>query len=234
MVAQDHPQIVIGTWSWDGREALADPAGYRVLLEQFLATVLSPGDGVALMVLLQFPQTGPNIFLPSAAASQSDWRRQTEQEAAWDRIAHQVVGSFPGRAVFLPTEQLFAPGGRFHVWLRAGDGRWVRARMVDSVHLCPYGAALFGALVADDLTPGAQAVRHGTPMGVRGLDQGPPLRRAPGLMPGRPAASRLPRVRPPPGRGLTATGSSRSPGWGRRSSLADTAAAAVPPPYPRR
>jgi hypothetical protein len=114
--------------------------------------VLAPGDGVSLMVLAQFPQTGPNIFLPTAAESRADWLRQTEQESAWNGIAREVVGDFPGRAVFVPTGQVFAPGGRFHVWLRSGDRSWIRARMVDSIHLCPYGAALFGAIVVDDLT----------------------------------------------------------------------------------
>ena len=147
------PQIVIGTWSWDGRQALAHPAAYRALLWRFLSTLLAPGDGVLLVVLPQFPQTGPNIFLSGAALSRADWVRQTEREVAWNTIAKQVVNDFPGRAVFLPTQQVFAPRGRFYVWLKSNEGRWLRARMVDSIHLCPYGAALLGALVLDDLTP---------------------------------------------------------------------------------
>jgi hypothetical protein len=37
--------------------------------------------------------------------------------------------------------------------MRTPAGPWVRARKLDNTHMCPYGAAQFGALVASELTP---------------------------------------------------------------------------------
>ncbi len=152
-LAQSRPQIAIGTWSWDDPEAEADPAGYRALLERFVAAQLAPPDGVGLVVLLQFPQQGPTDSITDASARQEAWLKQTEATDAWDDAARQVVAQFPGRAEYLTTEQLFAPDGRFLTWMRTPSGTWVRARKLDNTHMCPYGAAQFGALVTEELTP---------------------------------------------------------------------------------
>jgi hypothetical protein len=68
-------------------------------------------------------------------------------------VARQAVAAFPGRALYLTTEQLFAPHGRFLTWMRTPQRKWVRARKLDNTHMCPYGAAQFGALVTEELTP---------------------------------------------------------------------------------
>jgi peptidoglycan/LPS O-acetylase OafA/YrhL len=152
-LASSHPQIAIGTWSWDDGEALADPVAYRELLERYVAALVAPPDGVKLVVLLQFPQEGPNDSITDPAAQEQAWQRQTELADAWDDAARHVVATFPDRAVYLTTAQLFAPKGRFLTWMRTPDGHWVRARKLDNTHMCPYGAAKFGALVTAELTP---------------------------------------------------------------------------------
>ena len=151
--SQDHPQFAIGTWSWDQQPARADPVGYRAELEHFIAAMVAPPDGVALVVLLEFPQQGPADSLTDPAAREQNWKTQTELTDDWDRAARLAVAAFPGRAVYLTTQQLFAPGGRFLTWMRTPAGTWVRARKLDNTHMCPYGAAQFGALVASELTP---------------------------------------------------------------------------------
>ena len=74
---------------------------------------------------------------------------------------------FPGRALYLRTDQLFAPGDRYYTWKRTPSGSWIRARKLDNTHVCPYGAAELGALVDGDLTPGARAPDHGAGLGGR-------------------------------------------------------------------
>jgi peptidoglycan/LPS O-acetylase OafA/YrhL len=152
-LASSRLQIAIGTWSWDDQEALANPAGYRKLLEQYVGALVAPPDGVKLVVLLQFPQGGPNDSIPDPSARELTWRKQTALADAWDGAARQVVAAFPGRAIYLTTAQLFAPKGLFLTWMRTPAGGWVRARKLDNIHMCPYGAAEFGALVTAELTP---------------------------------------------------------------------------------
>ena len=152
-LAQSHPQIAIGSWSWDDPEALSDPVAYRALLERFIEAMLAPGDGVSVVVLLQFPQGGPPDSVTDPVVRQADWVKQTRQQDAWDAVARQAVTAFPGHALYLTTEQLFAPHGRFLTWMQTPQHKWVRARKLDNTHMCPYGAAQFGALVTGELTP---------------------------------------------------------------------------------
>ncbi|HEY5098412.1 MAG TPA: acyltransferase [Acidimicrobiales bacterium] len=151
--SEDHPQLAIGTWSWDEQLAGADPVGYQDELEHFIAALVAPPNGVALVALVQFPQQGPADALTDAGAREQNWIMQTELTDDWDRAARLAVAAFPGRAVYLTTQQLFAPGGRFLTWMRTPAGTWVRARKLDNTHMCPYGAAQFGALVTSELTP---------------------------------------------------------------------------------
>ena len=65
----------------------------------------------------------------------------------------RAVAMFPGQAVYLQTDQLFAPHDRFFTWTRTPTGAWIRARKLDNTHMCPYGAAELGSLIVDDLTP---------------------------------------------------------------------------------
>ena len=152
-VAASHPQIMIGTWYWDDKVAHADPAAYRARLERAMRALLAPGDGVELIVLLQYPQTGPNPSITDPAQQEADWARGEAWQVAWNTAAREAVKAFPGHAIYLTTEQLFAPDGRFLAWMRTSQGTWVRARKVDDDHMCPYGAAAFGALLTEDFTP---------------------------------------------------------------------------------
>jgi peptidoglycan/LPS O-acetylase OafA/YrhL len=150
-IATYHPQIVIGTWSWDDNEAATTPARYRQRLTAALGRLLAPGNGVQAVVLLQFPKTGP----PSAtetSGSTGAWTKETRMQDAWDDAARLATAAFPGHAWYLTTSQLFAPAGRFYTWFRTPSGSWIRARKLDNTHFCPYGAAEFGALITKDLS----------------------------------------------------------------------------------
>jgi hypothetical protein len=192
-LAHYHPQIAIGSWSWDDPEALSDPIAYRALLESFVRAMLTPTDGangVDVVVLLQFPQAGPDTSISDPVVRQQTWVKQTRAQNAWNAIARQVVADFPGHALYLTTEQLFAPHGRFLTWMRTPQDKWVRARKLDNTHMCPYGAAQFGALITADLTPYLHlpAMKPGWEYGSWTLD--PRYNDPPGACPG---------DQPPPG-----------------------------------
>jgi hypothetical protein len=160
------PQIALATWSWDDSEAQDDPVAYRARLESTLRSILD--HGVTLVVLLEFPQPGPNTETIyngqpldlTTAQRWAAWTKLTEGQDAWDAVAREAVAAFPGHALYLRTDSVFAPDGRFLTWLRTAGGQWVRARKLDNAHFCPYGAAALGALVTLDLTP----VLHLSPM----------------------------------------------------------------------
>jgi hypothetical protein len=187
-ISQQRPQIAIGTWSWDDQAALADPAGYRARLEADIRTLLAPPDNLQLVVLLQFPQAGPNLALLSSTR-QSAWVQQNRDQEAWNAAARQAAAAFPGRAVYLTTSDLFAPGGRFLTWFKTPTGGWLRARKLDNAHFCPYGSAALSGLVAADLrsmlgvaapAPGwefgawTRASRYNDPPGACPNDRPPP------------------------------------------------------------
>jgi len=153
IVARYHPDIVIGTWSWDDDLAQHDPQAYLVELTDALRTILAPGDGVELVVLLQFPQVGPNPAVTDPLTQAAAWAAQNARQIIWNDIAAEAVRFFPGQALYLPTDAVFAPGDRFFTWKQTPSGPWIRARKLDNTHMCPYGAAELGSLVADDLTP---------------------------------------------------------------------------------
>jgi peptidoglycan/LPS O-acetylase OafA/YrhL len=153
LIATYHPQIVIGTWSWDDTEAADTPSRYEERLQAALRVLLSPGNGVEAVILLQFPQTGPATEISSVSARNTAFIHQTTVQVDWDNEARQVTAAFPGHALYLTTSQLFAPNGRFYTWFKAPTGQWVRARKLDNAHFCPYGAAEFGALITQELTP---------------------------------------------------------------------------------
>ncbi len=151
IIATYHPQIVIGTWEWDDQTAATSPVAYRAELQNAVSDMLRPGNGVEAVVLMQYPQIGPDPSLADPAARARAWVHQVAIGRAWDQVARQVVGSFPGRAAFLTTRELFAPGGRFYSWFEEPSGGWVRARKLDNWHFCPYGAAEFGAYIVRGL-----------------------------------------------------------------------------------
>ena len=123
------------------------------MLIRALGTILTPGNGVDLVVLLQFPQLGPNPYVTNPVAQQAAWAGQNASQVIWNDLARQAVQFFPGHAMYLETDRLFAPGDRYFTWDRSPTGGWLRARKIDDLHVCPYGAALFGSLVVNDLTP---------------------------------------------------------------------------------
>jgi peptidoglycan/LPS O-acetylase OafA/YrhL len=153
VVTRYHPEIVIGTWSWDDEAAQLDPQAYLVQLTKVLRTILTPGDGVDLVVLLQFPQVGPSPYVADPQARAAAWATQNTRQIIWNNLADEAVQFFPGQAMYLRTDQLFAPRDRYLTWNQTPSGAWVRARKLDNTHMCPYGAAQLGSLVANDLTP---------------------------------------------------------------------------------
>ena len=157
VIAQDRPQVVIATWSWDDQLAVDHPDRYVTQLRSALDVIMRPGDGVELLVLLQFPQIGPPASAVPGGASISDsgtaWSEETKAQDAWDSTAQKALGAFPGHALYLPTETLFAPHGRYLAWFPTASGGWLRARKIDNVHFCPYGAAVFGQFIVDRLRP---------------------------------------------------------------------------------
>ena len=148
------PQIVIGTWSWDNQVAQTNPVAYQQRLQSSINTLLQ--DGVELVVILQFPQPGPDNVTTSQLTylqREADWAQMNESQAAWDTAAEQAVAAFPGHALYLRTNELFAPNSYFSAWMKTPQGTWIRARKLDNAHFCPYGAAELGALVDEELTP---------------------------------------------------------------------------------
>ncbi len=153
IIGQYHPEIVIGTWSWDDQLAQQDPRAYLLELVQAIRTILAPGDGVDLVVLLQFPQVGPDPYWIDPAEQAAAWSSANARQIVWNEVATEAVRFFPGHALYLQTDALFAPGDRYFAWNRTPTGTWIRARKLDNTHMCPYGAAQLGALVVDDLSP---------------------------------------------------------------------------------
>ncbi len=163
-----HPQMIVGTWSWDDPLVGSNPKLYSALLDRALGVWLTPGDGVHLVALIQFPPVGPNTFIKGALERLNYWITVTAEQDAWDRIARSMVDLFPGRVVYLSTAQVFAPGGRFLTWVRTAGGTWARVRQVDNAHLCVLGATEFGQTVVGDL----QSIL-GLPAPAAGWQDGP-------------------------------------------------------------
>ena len=152
MMSQKRPQIAIGTWSWDDTLASADPAAYTARLENAMRTLLSPRYGLQAVILIQFPQPGPADAIADPTQRYAAWANRTALQDAWDADAAKATAAFPGRALYLSTDRLFAPGGRFFTWFPTAGGGWVRARKLDNGHFCPFGAAALGQLLTNDLS----------------------------------------------------------------------------------
>jgi hypothetical protein len=168
IIAAYHPQVVVGTWSWDDTLAGDDPIAYLTLLDRALSVWLAPGDGVQLVLLVQFPQIGPNTFIAQPLVRARLWATLTAEQRAWDTDATRAVQAFPGHARYVTTDQLFDPHDRFLTWAPAGGGLDVRVRQVDNIHLCPFGAAELAQLIVASL---GDAVGLRSP--VPGWERGP-------------------------------------------------------------
>jgi hypothetical protein len=53
-----------------------------------------------------------------------EWARQTAVQRAWDADTRRAAAAFPGRVVYLSTDELLAPGGRFYAWFPTVGGGW--------------------------------------------------------------------------------------------------------------
>jgi hypothetical protein len=160
LIAQERPQLIIGTWSWDFAgpttpNALYDPRQYRALLKRFLRTVLAPGDGVDGVMLLEFPPWGPVADpTPSKLAPE---RIGEMGRVAWNKIAAEMPSAFPGQVMYLPVADSILLAGHYSTWLpplgdpSAPKDQWVRVRKLDKTHMCPQGSARLGMAVDADL-----------------------------------------------------------------------------------
>ena len=162
LIRTERPQLIIGTWSWDefgptSPNALHEPEQYTALLRSAMRTMLRPGDGVAGVILLQFPPSG-EIPSTNPAAQRAYGAERARGNAAWNAIAARMPSLFPGRVMYLPVAGSILLHGRFSSWLpppgvpQAPKDEWVRVRKLDNVHLCPEGSARYGEALLVDLT----------------------------------------------------------------------------------
>ena len=146
-ISRYHPDVVVGTWSWDGAAALFHPAEYQILLDEAVRLVLTPGDGVRGVVFLQFPTVGH--YSPLDSAVRGDVNLGTE---AWNRIAAVEAAVHRHSVAYLPVGGALERDGRYSSWLPDARGRWVRVRTTDETHLCPAGAARYAAATLTTLS----------------------------------------------------------------------------------
>jgi peptidoglycan/LPS O-acetylase OafA/YrhL len=168
LIAQVRPDIIIGTWGWDGTCtwdpqiqhqpcALQEPVDYKHELEQAVRLMLSPGDGVSGVIFAQYPLLGPLKAStgPDQRAAGAD---REAGEAAWQEIVASMPSEFPRRVMYLPVGSSVLLQGRFSAWLppstrpAAPRSQWVRVRMEDEVHLCPAGVTRYADAILADLT----------------------------------------------------------------------------------
>ncbi len=153
MIKRDHPDLVVGTWSWDFGAAEADPVGYSDLMNQALQTLLAPGSGVSGVAILEFPKSGSRGSQFDATERIASAKQQEASRETWNAVENGLVPLWPGRLMFLPVAPSLEVNGHYSVWLPGSGGNWVRARKTDNTHICPLGAADYGAAVLADLTP---------------------------------------------------------------------------------
>jgi hypothetical protein len=156
LISQLHPDLVIGMWSWDDNEALEHPRAYRAMLGQAIDLMITPGDGVAGVMFMQFPPLGPlPPYMKDAKARDA---HRDAGVAAWNAIAKSMASIHPGRVMYFPVAGAVELDGKFTPWLppmnevQSPRSQWVRVRMVDNVHLCPAGASRYAAALTADLT----------------------------------------------------------------------------------
>jgi peptidoglycan/LPS O-acetylase OafA/YrhL len=163
LVAENRPQLIIATWSWDQDgpgtpNALHQPAAYAALLRRALSTLLTPGNGVDGVIFTQFPLSG-NI----PAANPANYKIYNHERLlglnAWNRIAASMPSYFPGKVMYLPVaDSVLLDGKKYSAWLppvgdpHAPASQWIRVRKLDNVHLCPEGSARYAQAVLSDLT----------------------------------------------------------------------------------
>jgi len=152
VIAQNHPDIIVAMWSWDNAFAEQQPTVYREILTEAIDVMLTPGNGVDGVAIVQFPKVGPRPIIDPTARLQDEVSAE-EGRGAFDRIAALLPAHYPGRVTYLPVASSLEINGEFSAWLRTPGGGWVRARKTDNTHLCPVGAAVLATAVTAELTP---------------------------------------------------------------------------------
>ncbi len=153
LIQQDHPQVIIGMWSWDNSYALAHPVQYTALINKAVRAMLAPGLGVDGIAFVQFPTVGPLDGIIDPTARQQLVDTQNQGTAAWTSIVSKLPTKYPGQVTFLPVAASLDLDGYYSPWLPTVSGGWIRVRKTDNTHLCPAGAAVLGAAITQQLTP---------------------------------------------------------------------------------
>ena len=95
-IAQNHPEMILMMWSWDNEYAPTirwpSPAAH-----QGLDVMLTPGDGVDGVAILQFPRTGPLDEIIDPATRQAQTAAAETDREAFDRIVSSLPASLPGQ-----------------------------------------------------------------------------------------------------------------------------------------
>jgi peptidoglycan/LPS O-acetylase OafA/YrhL len=162
LIREEHPQLIIGSWSWDDYgpttpNALHQPKAYAALLERAASVMLTPGDGVDSVIFTQVPIDG-TVKVPAGEDQAAADRERTQGTNAWNAIAAKMPSSFPGKVMYPPVASSLLLHGRYSTWLpplgepAAPLGEWIRARKLDNVHLCPEGSARYARAILTDLT----------------------------------------------------------------------------------
>ncbi|HUC05130.1 MAG TPA: acyltransferase family protein [Acidimicrobiales bacterium] len=162
LIRENRPQLIVATWSWDQDgpttpNALHQRAAYTALLERAIRTMLTPGNGVDGLIFTEFPLSGD---IP--AADPANFTLYNHERIlglnAWNSVAAEMPGVFPGRVMYLPIAGSVLVGDRFSSWLpppgdpHAPTDEWTRARKLDNVHLCPEGSARYAQALLSDMT----------------------------------------------------------------------------------
>jgi peptidoglycan/LPS O-acetylase OafA/YrhL len=209
-VATDDPDVavlLVGRWETMDRvhggrwTHLGDPAYDAYLtgeLERAVTTLSARG---ARVVLCTYPYTRRGERQDGSLYPEDDPARIRR----WNDLVRAVAARRPRVVVVADVNAILGPDGRY---TRTVDGVTVRS---DGLHLTPAGSAL----LAQRLLPRVAAL---SPAG------GPPRRRGPAAVTGRPARGSRPRRGPvraprtrPPGRGGTAGGTRPAPPRRRRT-----------------
>ncbi len=154
-MAQFKPDLVIGSWNWDGEVVTQHPKDYQATLEEVVRIVTTGPNAAKGMVFIQDPKNGPSQ-VPGAKAPPKAFGSDPAL-VGWNAIARSVAKAMPGKAMWLPLAPSVLLKGQFTYWLPAGEryraplSDWTRVRMIDGIHFCPSGAARYASAFAADL-----------------------------------------------------------------------------------
>ena len=155
LLRYDHPDLVIGTWTWDNKTATTHPAAYRRKLAEMISLLTTGPNAASGVILLPFPtsQAPPSPFMTGPAGFGSEFDAR-----AWNRLAKTLLPVFPNRLSIWPVNRsVELPRGEYSTWLppgrnlRAPYANWVRTRRTDGVHLCQNGTVRFATAILTDL-----------------------------------------------------------------------------------